>query len=493
MKRGFLNSRAAKEKPIGAPPVAAVNSKDVVNEASSRVVLDESAFKSTIDLMRNQLSRRCKSDQNSKALQRILYIYRAVPNFADEPEQNTQCLWYPETYELLSKTPGFPQRLPPAASPPAFRVAPSPGKGMGLFSTRKITQGEMIFSERPLLLQPAPTMVITPNGLDAAEEAKWRLNEQERYAAKCVQRMTPHQQAAFMGLHNFNPNDRTGPIFGRIRTNGIGLYGLESGIEGDKGVYAAVCDNISRLNHSCSPNTCPRFDRASFSYWLYAVRDIAEGEELTYQYSDVLVSKVERNEETEKYGFACMCAACKEPTAESDKRRSEIAASVPSVLTWAMDWGLPDDWLIKKAIRLLVLLQKENIQHVEAYSTATHAILEAYICLGDSKNASKWAARAIQQTWSELYHERLQELLDPQSQAYEGHVLWRMRVDKSPRNEVFKAMGTVCRPEGIGILDGGRKLTFTADEGVLPGTLEKVLATVAPAMNDAKFKQLATG
>ncbi|KAJ7183106.1 hypothetical protein C8R46DRAFT_507825 [Mycena filopes] len=46
---------------------------------------------------------------------------------------------------------------------------------------------------------------------------------------------------------------------------------------GDRERYHGVFLNLSRVNHSCSPNTTYRFDLPSFSYRLFAVRDIVEG------------------------------------------------------------------------------------------------------------------------------------------------------------------------------------------------------------------------
>ncbi|KAF8208495.1 hypothetical protein K438DRAFT_1961095 [Mycena galopus ATCC 62051] len=100
----------------------------------------------------------------------------------------------------------------------------------------------------------------------------------------------------------------------------------------------------------CSSNTSAHFDLSSFSYSLYA--------------------------------------ACTDPG--SDARRAAIEQSTGNLLQWAMiDRSLPADWMIKKSLQQLVFLTAENMQHSAGYSDATQAIMEAYICLGDTQNASK--------------------------------------------------------------------------------------------------------
>ncbi|KAJ7898809.1 hypothetical protein B0H14DRAFT_3852944 [Mycena olivaceomarginata] len=64
-----------------------------------------------------------------------------------------------------------------------------------------------------------------------------------------------------------------------------------------------------------------RFDITSFSFQLFAVRDIEAEEELTISYVATTDTTKERQTNLESYGFQCSCAACLAPS-ESDATRA---------------------------------------------------------------------------------------------------------------------------------------------------------------------------
>ncbi|KAJ6577834.1 hypothetical protein B0H19DRAFT_569500 [Mycena capillaripes] len=74
-----------------------------------------------------------------------------LPVNAASDEPVTECFVMPHTMAFVMGIPGFPKPLLQPKEP-TFCVAESPGMGKGLFSTRTISQGEFIFSERPLLV-----------------------------------------------------------------------------------------------------------------------------------------------------------------------------------------------------------------------------------------------------------------------------------------------------------------------------------------------------
>ncbi|KAJ7125162.1 hypothetical protein C8R44DRAFT_549832, partial [Mycena epipterygia] len=221
----------------------------------------------------------------------------------------TECIFFPGNTELLMNLPGFPKSLSHPTSP-AFRVAQAPGKGTGLFSTRALKMGDLILSERPLLVGPRGVGVERPAGLTHEQCIQRSLTEVEKHFALSLSRMPPEANAAFMALANSHMEDGSGPIFGIVRTNGLALSRLRPGVTDEMETYSAICKYISRLNHSCSPNTAPHFDVLSFSYQLFAVRDIAKDEELTFRYADDLCSAAERNTALKPYAFVCRCTAC---------------------------------------------------------------------------------------------------------------------------------------------------------------------------------------
>jgi hypothetical protein len=193
----------------------------------------------------------------------------------------------------------------------------------------------------------------------------------------------------------------------------------------------------------------------SFSYRLYAVRNIAAGEELTFQYIDVEPAAALRNEALKPYAVSCTCPACEDAPA-SDARRAAIVAFNPNVLMWAVNRELPDDWLIDKCLEQIDRLAIEGLQHLPAYFDATKAIMEVYIALGDATSASKWAAKAHKQVWAPDYAKTdFKPLLDPTNDAYETHAGWRMRVGENAVAKMFQDFAALAGSGNVKALGGG--------------------------------------
>nr|GAT51523.1 predicted protein [Mycena chlorophos] len=352
------------------------------------------------------------------------------PNAVAAGEPVAECVFLPGTKQVFFDMPGFPQPLPPAPTNPAYRVAPIPGKGLGLIATRTIEQGELILTERPLLIRPRNTRIFLPPNLNEKQTTQYALNEKERITEPAVARMTPERRDAFFKLHN---NDGSGPINGIVATNAIVWDNLRPGLTGGRGDYTAVCDLISRLNHSCSPNTQATYSRVQFAFNIYAVRNIAQGEELTFQYFNTLVPAKERAELCKPYGFKCDCPFCAgdaEHVAESNARRATIREFSLSLLHWQQKWttdpSLPDDWLVRQCLEQLVLLEKEDLQCCDLYCYLPQAIMSSYIMLADAKRASKWAAVANRRRWIDDYAPT-DKYLDPKSPAYQKNPTWGLR------------------------------------------------------------------
>ncbi|KAF7297914.1 SET domain-containing protein [Mycena chlorophos] len=394
------------------------------------------------------------------------------PNASVTGEPATECILFKGSKELLLSTPGFPQPLPPLSINPAFRVGPVPGKGLGLFATRSLKQGDLILTERPLLILPATVHCPFPTDLTGEQILQHQLNDREQFVEPVIERMTEERRDAFFRLHNSHTEDGSGPITGIVRTNGIGMpvAGLKPRGSGESAAYSAIGDAISRLNHSCTPNTEPSFSLPQLAYRLYAVRDIAEGEELTWRYTDSLAPKAERDESHKPYGFTCDCPVCTdvEHIAESDARRLAISKFDPTsaIMEWAGNPSLPDNWIVKKCLEQLILLEKENLQHCYLYPISTRTIMDAYIMLGDAQRASTWAANVKKRCWAEDF-EPVDEYLDPKSAAYRKHQLWGARAGlaemwKAKVQEEKEIMENMARLMATyAAVDGQPQATFT--------------------------------
>ncbi len=146
--------------------------------------------------------------------------------------------------------------FPPDALP--FEVRPSPIQGLGAFATRAL---------------PAGTRLI-------------------EYAGE---RLTPAQAEA---RYPDAPGERHHTF----------LFALEDVVDGEDVevvVDASVDGNEARfLNHSCAPNCDVVVEDARL--WVEALRDVAPGEELTYDYAFVLA---ERHTPAAKRRYPCHCGA----------------------------------------------------------------------------------------------------------------------------------------------------------------------------------------
>ena len=90
--------------------------------------------------------------------------------------------------------------------------------------------------------------------------------------------------------------------------------------------------DISRINHSCVPNVEIDENLEDKTAEIYALRDIATGEELTMCYNAIYNGATRQQRQNMLkacYGFTCACTACEageEESAQSDARRKIIHA-----------------------------------------------------------------------------------------------------------------------------------------------------------------------
>ena len=82
---------------------------------------------------------------------------------------------------------------------------------------------------------------------------------------------------------------------------------------------------LSRFNSSCRPTLSrPAWDPSTHSTKLYALRDIAEGEELTWTYLNVTYEfegvEARKQELRQVFHFECCCVACDDCNISSTER-----------------------------------------------------------------------------------------------------------------------------------------------------------------------------
>ncbi|KAJ6584059.1 hypothetical protein DFH09DRAFT_1308761 [Mycena vulgaris] len=288
---------------------------------------------------------------------------------AGPKEPVSECILLPGCNDALLNLPGFPQPLIYPATP-AFRIAATPDKETAFFSTRALKMGDLILSERALFAAARVTYTA----------------DVEKYFQLSVSRMRPAAKSAFMALASSPKEDGSGP---------------SSGLCLKDETYRAICKVILRLGHSTSSNTASHFDLRSFSYRLFALRDIAAGKELTYTDTYLCPAPEPEGKPTFDYGMMSIAPVFREPCEKTLLQLSRVDLARENLLT-------------NEEFRL----QIEGV----------YTLMESYICLGDAQGASKWTAKLDKCfKGNEMGTEAL---VDPASAAYPKHSLWRHRVER---------------------------------------------------------------
>ncbi|KAJ7641083.1 hypothetical protein FB45DRAFT_1021859 [Roridomyces roridus] len=459
MKRGFLNSFKANARPLGSPAPSAPTAAPSVGTAKfpigkqnivtghkqffirkfSYVTGSQAKFSPRREvpkgydrkLMAKERDQRLGSVPGMISLTRVPFVN------AVDGEPTTECIFHAGSKEVLMGLPGFPQPMVNRVGKKSpIRLKEVPGMGLGLFATRGLKAGELIFSERPLLVaaqgvSPGGPDMPSTRTLTLEQQLQFDLDQLEKVLALVLERMCDEDKAAYMALKNSHPEDGSGPLTGIMRTNGLAVPGLRP--EVTPGTAHAFCsgvrDMISRVNHSCSPNVRPHWNMLTFSFQVFATRDIAADEELTSQYIPFEGSTARRNELLKPYDFVCTCASCKDP--ESDARRSYLAESdAPMLSKWLFD-DTPNAnaLLLDECRRQMELLEREGMEGASRCFQVAAAAFTVCVARGDAQNASEWARKIARIRWDDRVMPEIDSFVDPKSNAYEGHHMWQKKMD----------------------------------------------------------------
>ncbi|KAF2704783.1 SET domain-containing protein [Pleomassaria siparia CBS 279.74] len=194
-----------------------------------------------------------------------------------------------------------------------YVVRQSPGKGLGVFTTRTLEVGTFVMQEPPIIL------IHPPEFRDGVGYPLSGIGQQVRNAFNAL---SEAEQAEVLGLTAYytasekkalDDVDELLPIFRSNAYNSgnqIGLY-----------------PKIARINHDCRPNTSYFWSARLGKLVVYASRRISEGEELSTSYIPLLHTHEDRRKRLRQYGFECSCNACalgEEERKMSDQRRTDI-------------------------------------------------------------------------------------------------------------------------------------------------------------------------
>ena len=156
----------------------------------------------------------------------------------------------PLTKPRVLNASGYPARIPKSRED-LYEIKSTPDMGEGVFAKRDIMRGEIIFSERPLLV--FPELQPSSQGSTLLEFYKAQQKKQsgfESLVEAAIAHLPPESQADFRALHNAHPPDQCGPLVGIVRTNNYDLRNLFDG--SDTSANYKVVNKIGcRINHRC--------------------------------------------------------------------------------------------------------------------------------------------------------------------------------------------------------------------------------------------------
>ncbi|KAJ8522246.1 hypothetical protein ONZ45_g1172 [Pleurotus djamor] len=338
------------------------------------------------------------NDKNIPKGGRIITSQPQSGYLTDMLDGQTECILLSmrDKAQILN-TPGFPQAIPRPRNPGAFVIREVPGMGLGMVAARDIKFGELICSERPLLITTSLVRgymdkdavkgkKIPTNIREMTEEFREgfqdSIDEQESTIQQALIRMNERARGQFMALHDCHADEGTsGPLLGRVRTNG---YGIFSSAEYPKGTvwYTAVFNYLSRINHSCSPNTYSTWHYASLSRQCYAARPIAKGEEITTTYIGMTTPYAERKSLLQGYRITCTCTACTNPHSYLTKLNN-VKDNFPAIIKWASNPAFSDNLLLIPMQQLMITLVNEGQHAHPAYKKLVYGLACVYYVLGE--------------------------------------------------------------------------------------------------------------
>ncbi|KDR74749.1 hypothetical protein GALMADRAFT_141092 [Galerina marginata CBS 339.88] len=320
-------------------------------------------------------------------------------NEPPDPDGHSQWIVLAQTKRKILDLSDYPQPVPRPVGPPAYVVRRTPTMGMGVFATRDIKIGDLIFSERPLLVIPrnlGSLGIRMPEGYDNKTHQMITMFEWEKQLEIAVNRMNPEDQSVFRSLANNHTEDGSGPLLGIVRTNGYSIYDLYDGRDRhpeDATAYTGVANIGSRINHSCMPNVAHDFSLPSFSFQFTARRDITTGEQLFFAYCALNQSVARRQAELAPYGIVCECTSCANATPETDKFREEYEQRLKDCIREVVQLiAAPHvtENALDPVLQFRKMLIQEGLHIGGAYASLLLVIHQLYVKLGLPERAKNY-------------------------------------------------------------------------------------------------------
>jgi len=181
-------------------------------------------------------------------------------------------------------------------------------KGVGMFATKNIPKGTIIFTEKPIMLNNSLTLDnISPKDYIVLSIKYLVENYYEDFiklAPKIVTNNNEHKNYNFDKLFRECPETKRGLYLTKYVRNAFNF---------GKNRYCMLFLGC-KLNHDCNPNT--EFYKKNDVMVFKALTNIKKGEEITDTYTSSeayngMSDKLRKTKILQQYGFLCECNICK--------------------------------------------------------------------------------------------------------------------------------------------------------------------------------------
>ena len=246
-----------------------------------------------------------------------------------------------------------------------------PNKGQGLIAVQTIPKGTRILSEKP---------IFTTSGRGSSLDL---INQR---IANELKQVSKQNLRGFLSLHN-NYRGSLAPFLGIAKTNGLPL--------GPDATESGLFLQASRINHDCLPNCQHTWNANIGEETIHAVREIAQGEEITISYALTGPSKSRREHLQNKFGFDCTCSLCSLPATEralSDNRLEEVQ-HLDDIIGDGAHLMMHPQQHLQRVHKLIRLLEAEHIEDARL-PRAYYDAFQTVITHGDQARAKIFAERS---------------------------------------------------------------------------------------------------
>lgn len=274
---------------------------------------------------------------------------------------------------------------------PPFVIRESPGKGRGLFATRKIKEGQIILDEYPLLTVNDGTMSFSkfracyyPN-IDAETKAKiLKLNDPSENLneldTRTVEKMTSKNLRVMFWSDTSSEEMRK--IFRIVSSNSapicqkVELYGND--------LEVGLFNNLSFINHSCVPNVARSWVMADFKrHQVRALKTIEKGEEILENYWDTekftYGSREFRREQLMEFGFLCECSECSlegEALQDNERMRAKVRENEPKLEQLLVLGCEGSDSDIRESLKKAMKLAQQRVKLIQKLDLRSQFVTE---------------------------------------------------------------------------------------------------------------------